>query len=160
MKSESRAAFLIGHLHMHPHPEGGHYAEHYRSSLLVERKNEAPRSAVTSIYYLLQQNEVSRWHVVDADELWHWYEGDVLELWLVNPEITQLRIIHLGPAGTQAQPSAVVPAGWFQAVRSSGLYSLCGCTVAPAFQFSGFRFTTPEEAAKLSGLHPEAAGFC
>ncbi|MCA6364272.1 MAG: cupin domain-containing protein [Bacteroidetes bacterium] len=160
MNTESRAAYLIRHLHMQPHPEGGYYAEHYRSQLLVERQNEAPRSAVTSIYYLLQQNEVSRWHVVDADEIWHWHEGNELELWLVNPEITQLRVIRLGQPGADTQPSAVVPAGWFQAVRSTGSYSLCGCTVAPAFQFSGFRFTSPQEAEKLSQLHPDAAAFC
>ncbi|MGL5889980.1 MAG: cupin domain-containing protein [Bacteroidia bacterium] len=160
MKTESRAAFLIRHLHMQPHPEGGYYAEHFRSQQLVELKNGSPRSAVTSIYYLLQRNEVSRWHVVDADEIWHWHEGDVQELWLANPELTELRIIRLGQAGSESQPSAVVPAGWFQAVRSTGTYTLCGCTVAPGFQFSGFRFLLGDEPEKLKALNPDAAAFC
>jgi predicted cupin superfamily sugar epimerase len=54
----------------------------------------------------------------------------------------------------------VVPAGWYQAVRSTGTYTLCGCTVAPAFQFSGFRFLLGEEPEKLKALHPDAALFC
>lgn len=160
MKTESRSAFLIRHLHMQPHPEGGYYAEHFRSQQLVELKNLPPRSAVTSIYYLLQRTEVSRWHVVDADEIWHWYEGETLELWLANPELTELRVILLNKPSSDTQPCAVVPAGWYQAVRSIGEYTLCGCTVAPGFQFSGFRFLLPGEAEKISMLHPEAGLFC
>lgn len=161
MPTGNRAAELIRTLNLQPHPEGGHFAEIYRSatSVLPEKAAEK-RSAVTSIYYLLQADEVSRWHVVDADEIWHHYEGAELELWLVNPEVTTLRIIRLAQPSAETVPVSVVPAGWYQAVRTTGDYTLCGCTVAPGFTFAGFRFTTPQEAAQLSHLHPEASLFC
>ena len=62
---------LIKQLGLQPHPEGGHYREIFRSSVLVDEK----RAASTSIYYLLQAGEVSHWHRIDADECWHHYEG-------------------------------------------------------------------------------------
>lgn len=54
---------IIRLLTMKPHPEGGHYAETFRS------KSDT-RAASTAIYYLLQADEVSAWHRVDADEHW------------------------------------------------------------------------------------------
>ncbi len=37
------------------------------------------------------------------------------------------------------RPQAVVPVGAWQAARSLGDWSLVSCTVAPAFEFAGFR---------------------
>jgi predicted cupin superfamily sugar epimerase len=36
------------------------------------------------------------------------------------------------------RPQAVVPAHVWQAAQSLGDWTLCGCTVAPGFDFSGF----------------------
>jgi hypothetical protein len=32
----------------------------------------------------------------------------------------------------------VVPTGWWQAARSTGDWTLVGCTVSPGFRFEGF----------------------
>ena len=45
----------------------------------------------------------------------------------------------LGPDVENGQlPQHVVPAGAWQMARSLGDYTLCGCTVAPGFDFSRF----------------------
>jgi predicted cupin superfamily sugar epimerase len=36
------------------------------------------------------------------------------------------------------RPQAVVPAHAWQAAQALGAWTLCGCTVAPGFEFSGF----------------------
>ncbi|MFL5087591.1 MAG: cupin domain-containing protein, partial [Xanthobacteraceae bacterium] len=36
------------------------------------------------------------------------------------------------------QPQVVAPAGSWQSADSDGDWTLVGCTVAPAFEFSGF----------------------
>lgn len=61
---------MIDKLDLKPHPEGGSYREIYRSSERVQTVRAA-RSAITPIYYLLERNQISRWHVVEADEIWH-----------------------------------------------------------------------------------------
>ena len=69
---------IIRLLNMQPHPEGGHYVETYRT--------ESPqRAASTAIYYLLQADQVSAWHRVDADEHWLWHAGGPLALTLSPP---------------------------------------------------------------------------
>ena len=42
-----------------------------------------------------------------------------------------------------AEPQAVVPARAWQAARTLGAWTLVGCTVAPAFDFSGFELAPP-----------------
>ena len=64
---------IIRLLGLKPHPEGGHYAEMYRSA-------GKDRGACTTIYYLLEADEVSAWHRVDADEVWAWHAGGPVEL--------------------------------------------------------------------------------
>ena len=40
----------------------------------------AVRSGLTTIFFLLAGDGISRWHRVRSDEAWHHYEGDALEL--------------------------------------------------------------------------------
>ena len=60
---------------MSPHPEGGHYAETYRAG-------GEGRAVMTAIYYLLEVDQVSAWHRVDAEEAWLWHAGGPLALTL------------------------------------------------------------------------------
>jgi hypothetical protein len=131
---------VIQALQLAPHPEGGWYREIYRSADRVQRGSET-RSATTAIYYLLEQQQLSRWHVVDADEIWHFYGGAPLELLAYDPATRTLKRQALQAAATEARPVGIIPSGVWQAARSLGEYSLVGCTVSPGFEFSGFRFT-------------------
>src|SRR6266487_4056958 len=91
-----RAADLIHTLALRPHPEGGHFAEVFKSPHLVQRlEGDGARAALTTIYFLLAEGERSRWHQVAADEVWHYYEGDPLEL--VWEEQVELRRVQIGP---------------------------------------------------------------
>jgi uncharacterized protein len=153
----SSAQTLIQKLQLLPHPEGGHYRELFRSSEKIGFK-ERKRAALTTIYFLLEENECSRWHWVDADEVWHFYEGSTLQLFLMPPDFSAIKIIELGEVSENRNPVFTIPAGWWQAARSIGDYTLCGCTVAPAFEFEGFRFLTEAEKEKVKdkfSLFPE-----
>ena len=143
-----KASEVIAELQLAPHPEGGWYREIYRSTDRVQR-GEQSRSATTAIYYLLEQHQLSRWHVVDADELWHFYAGAPLELLAYDPVARQLERHVLSAAA----PVGVIPAGVWQAARSLGEYSFVGCTVSPGFEFSGFRFIAdvPDHRAHFTG---------
>ena len=136
-----QAQDIIRLLSLQPHPEGGWYREVYRSALQVEGP-KGRRSAVTTIYYLLEQGQVSRWHVVDADEIWHFYCGTPLELLAYAPESRDLTRHVLDSPGGAGQPVAVVGSGVWQAARSLGACSLVGCSVGPGFEFADFRFVS------------------
>jgi predicted cupin superfamily sugar epimerase len=129
---------VIRRLSLSPHPEGGHFRETFRDS----RTLPDGRAASTAIYFLLRRGERSHWHRIDAAELWHWYAGAPLRLAFAGNGPTQTLL--LGPDLTSgAQPQAVVPAGQWQMAESLGDWTLCGCTVAPGFEFRHFELAPP-----------------
>lgn len=132
---------LIAALGLQPHPEGGYYREVFRSECEVQLHG-SPRSAGTSIYYLLAEGAISAWHRIDADETWYFHAGTPLSLHVLQPD-GELATHRLGNplhhAGTVFQ--AVVPAGhWFAAeLESPEKFCLVGCAVSPGFEFAGFQ---------------------
>lgn len=156
----SRAAELLNTLGMRPHPEGGHYVELFRSAhrvQVLERKVE--RAALTSIYFMLVTGEHSRWHRVQSDEVWHYHEGDAIELLLFDER--GLRRMRLGPVARETRPTIIVPAGTWQAARSTGAYTLGACTVGPGFDFADFALAVdwPEIASRIANAGSELARF-
>jgi uncharacterized protein len=134
------AAEVVRLLELKPHPEGGYYRETWRD----ERKVEGGRAASTLIYYLLDTGDVSDWHRVDAAEVWHWYGGAPLVI-TVSANGHDAEAHHLGPdLRARQKPQFVVPQGWWQTATSLGAWTLVGCTVAPAFEFSGFEIAPPD----------------
>ena len=176
----SHASGLIDKLALQAHPEGGWYREIYRSPTRVETAGGS-RSAITTIYYLLERHQLSRWHVVQADELWHFYAGAPLQLLEYDPTTRRLMRHVLGHVDTapaasaggaagaaiaaapaaSATPVAVIPARVWQAACSLGEYSLVGCTVGPGFEFADFQFTSdlPSHADHFKGDLAPFAGL-
>ena len=141
------AAELARDLSLVPHPEGGFYRETYRSPLMVPTPR-GPRAASTAILFLLTAESFSALHRIASDELWHFHAGDTLE------------IVRLGAPSILlggGRPQAMVPAGeWFGArLAPGGAWALCGCTVAPGFDFADFEMG--ERAALTRNFPSEAA---
>jgi predicted cupin superfamily sugar epimerase len=136
-----RARQLITAFSLQVHPEGGFYREIHRSPLSVAPADGRPsRSALTVIYFLLVEGQVSHWHRVASDESWHFHEGDVLELLVADENFASTAVHRLGPwsdAGTE--PVRVVPAGAWQAARTTGACTLVSCSVGPGFDFADFQ---------------------
>lgn len=133
---------LIDLLGLQPHPEGGRYAETYRSS---PGAGVDGREAVTAIYFLLRGEERSHWHKVDASEIWFWHGGAPLELSLWDEAAGgAVRRLRLGmDLAAGERPQAVVQPNEWQAARSLGEWSLVSCAVAPAFRFDSFVLAPP-----------------
>jgi predicted cupin superfamily sugar epimerase len=156
-----RASELIDTLQLKPHPEGGFYRETWRSKLRVATDNRPARAALTTIYYLLAAGSFSAWHRVRSDEVWHWYEGEPLELLLAAPDLHSVQRLRLGSVGNAMAPVVTVPATWWQAARPLGTHALCGCTVAPGFEFEDFSFLRddPVACAALQRVAPDLAAL-
>ena len=137
--ASARVRALIDKLALEAHPEGGSFREIHRGSERVQT-SRGVRSAITAIYYLLERNEISRWHVVQADEIWHFYEGSPLELLGYDPAKRALVRYVLGNTTLGHERVAVIRSGVWQAARSLGDFSLVGCSVGPGFEFEDFSF--------------------
>jgi uncharacterized protein len=124
---------VIRLLGLEPHPEGGHFRETFRDARQIDG-----RAASTAIYFLLAQGERSHWHRIDAVEVWHWYAGAPLVLQICRGPQRVERLTLGCHLAAGERPQAVVPANAWQAAESLGDWTLCGCSVAPGFDFSGF----------------------
>ena len=113
---------LIKKLNMIGHPEGGYYVENFKND------------NVSQIYYLLKRSEKSHWHRLTKNEILHFYSGDPLEVFTSSDGVNY-EVFSLGSDNNYIH--TVKANNWF-AMRSSGSYSLIGCTVAPAFDFNDF----------------------
>ena len=151
-ESENSAPQLIARFGLEPHPEGGWYREVFRSGELLQTRR-GPRAALTSIYFLLERGQVSRWHVVTSDEIWHHAGGAPLELLVYEPLAARFRRQVLGPPREGQEPIGIAAAGEWQAARSLGDWSLASCDVAPGFDFEDFTFVSslPDHAAAFTG---------
>ena len=130
---DQTADTLIARLGLQPHPEGGWYRETWRHD-----PGDGQRGAGTAIYFLLTRGQRSAWHRVDAAEIWHFYAGAPLKLHLAD-DLARPWTVLLGADldGGQLPQRIVAPHQW-QAAETTGDFTLVGCTVSPAFEFSGF----------------------
>jgi uncharacterized protein len=147
------AEAIIRRYALEPHPEGGHYREIFRSATRVE----GVRSASTAIYFLLQHGEFSAFHRVKSDEVWHHYLGDAIELHSIDAGAYERH--EVGSVLGDREHVHVVKGGVWQAARvvdGSYGFALCGCTVAPGFEFADFELPSRRELAEL---FPELAAI-
>jgi uncharacterized protein len=142
---------IVERLRLHPHPEGGYYRETFRAPLKV-----GERDASTAIYFLLPGGAFSAFHRVSSDEVWHHYDGDPIDLHLIEPS-GAYRLERLGHAlESGEQPQVVIPAGVWQAAEPKGdRHALCGCTVAPGFDFKDFEMPARSVLLALFPSHAE-----
>ena len=83
-----QARELIETLGLAPHPEGGWYREVYRSASSVAPADGRPaRDALTTIYFLLESHQHSRWHRVLSDEVWVYLGGVPLALYCCDAQL-------------------------------------------------------------------------
>ena len=109
---------LIEYHKMIPHPEGGYYKEVFRNKY------------VSHIYFLLEEQEFSHWHRIIKNELLHFYSGSPINIF-TSKDGVDFETIELGSNNLTHNINKNT---WF-AMKSTGAYSLIGCTVAPAFIF-------------------------
>ena len=159
---EQRGHDWIESLGLQPHPEGGYFAEVYRSEdvlgahVLPERFG-ADRAVATSIYYLLDGEAFSALHRIQSDEIWHFHDGTSLTIEAISPD-GQRHTWRLGlDVGAGERPMAVVPAGyWFGAYLTGRRgFALVGCTVAPGFDFRDFELAQRADLSERFAAHRE-----
>jgi hypothetical protein len=148
----------IDNLNLLPLAEGGYFNRYFTSKKIIPKnileQFSGDRYAVTKIYYLLEEGQISVFHKVKQQEVWDFLYGDPLELVLLSP-ITGLSNIILGTEpdlGTVL--SYVVEEGTWMAAQPLGDYSLVTCTCTPGFDDDDFTLANREI---LTNQYPEHA---
>jgi hypothetical protein len=143
-----------------PHPEGGYYREMYRSEGIIAQPNlparySGGRAYSTTIYYLLESNDVSSLHRLRSDEQWFHIDGSALTIHSIDVRGGYIRHRIGKDLAKGERPFAVVPHGcWFGGtVDEPDSFALVGCIVAPGFDFDDFELGKREELVRQYPQH-------
>lgn len=152
-----KAKYYIQKLQLKKHPEGGYFREIYRAAEMfyVDKpgKNQK-RNVSTSIYFLLEGTQVSKFHRLKSDELWHFYDGNAVKIYVLNENGNLIKIVLGNKVDKGAVFQAVIPKNsWFAAeLVNKRSFALIGCTVAPGFDFMDFELA---DRNNLKNNYPE-----
>ena len=143
----------IEKLKLQAHPEGGWFAETFRSTESTPKPHlpdrySGDRTFYTSIYFLLEAGQISALHRLQTDEVWHFHDGAPLEIAIIHPDGT-LSTQTIGNAPLEGLfPQALVPRDTWFGARSLGDYTLVGCSMAPGFEFEDFEMAKRDKLVK------------
>lgn len=152
--------YWIEKLQLQKHPEGGYYKENYRSDEIIkkeslpERYNDE-RNFSTAIYFLLEKNDVSMFHILKSDEIWHFYKGTSLTIYVIDKK-GKLEKIFVGdnPERGEVLQAVIKKGNWFAAkINNPDSFTLIGCTVSPGFNFNDFELAKRNNLLKLFPNH-------
>lgn len=149
-----RVKELVATLGMQEHPEGGFFKEVFRS------EDEIPgtkRNYMTSIYFLLVDDNVSHFHRIQADECWYYHEGSPLEVHEISPSGMHTKTVLGLNLSASEQPFTVVKGKTIfgSHVKDFKGYTLVSCAVAPGFDFEDFELFSRSELVKSYPHHHE-----
>jgi predicted cupin superfamily sugar epimerase len=138
-------------------PKGGYYTESYRAEVNVITLYGGERSAMSSIYYAM--NDTVFFHKQSSDETYHFHHGEPIILYEIDDTATPrvLRVVPIGSDVTIGEiPSYTVKAeSWialefknnnftYWSVTNSTPYVLLGLTNGPGFDLKDLEFGVPE----------------
>ncbi len=157
---ERTKEYWVKYLGLRPHPEGGFYAETYRSKGVIKREAlpddySASRNYGTAIYFLLTDTSRSAFHRLASDELWFFHTGAAIHIHLLNDD-GEHSVLKLGSDLEQGMSlQAIIPRNtWFAAeVIGPEDHGLVSCTVSPGFDFADFILANPTVLSKQFPHH-------
>jgi hypothetical protein len=138
-----KAQKYIKQLQLKKHPEGGYFKEVYRSGERIlpthlPKRYKSSRNFSTSIYFLLEGNQFSSFHLLQSDELWHFYDGSAVLLYIIIQK-GKLSVKKLGRDPDCELQLTIKKQNWFAAeIEDKKSFALFGCTVSPSFEFDDF----------------------
>ena len=141
----NKAEYYIESLELLPHIEGGYFKEVYRNDDIIDNsalpdRYVGNRCFGTSIYFLLKNNDVSKLHRLQSDEIWHFYDGCPVKIVMISPRGKLIeKVLGLDVANGQS-PQVLCPKHhWFGAyLTDDSSFGFVGCNVFPGFEFQDF----------------------
>lgn len=155
-----KVKYYIKNLGLKKHPEGGYFNEVYRSSEIIKKVNlpkrfNGNRNYSTSIYFLLDEENISHLHKIKSDEIWHFYGGSAIRIYTIknNGELNTDLLGRNISKGEQLQ--VIIKKGncFCAEVVDKNKFGLVGCTVSPGFDFEDFTLGKRDNLLKKFPKH-------
>ena len=127
---------LIEKYKLLPFSEGGYFVEIYTSSSSLIQNNDRPLAG--SIYFLLDQKDITRFHRLDCEEIWYYHQGVGINIYFVEENNT-ISLRQLG-IGKGQSPMIVIPKNTIfgaENIDTNG-YTFISCISVPKFSPKGF----------------------
>jgi len=153
---------IIRKLQLIPHIEGGYFKEIYKSPRTINcddlKINSSEKyNLMTTIYYMLVEEQVSKFHFLDFDETLLFHAGSPLVFHLIDQSGNYSRVV-LGPDVEKGQyPQFTVKAGilFGGELMDKESFGLISCIVSPGFEYDIFHLIPKEELLSRFPDHEE-----
>jgi len=155
---QPKAQKYIKQLQLMKHTEGGYFKEVYRSGERIlpthlPKRYKSSRNFSTSIYFLLEGQQFSSFHLLQSDELWHFYDGSAVLLYIISQK-GKLSVKKLGRDEDCELQITIEKQNWFAAeIEDKKSFALFGCTVSPGFEFDDFELGKRDDLIKKFPQH-------
>ena len=138
---ENRSEILKKEYKLEQHPEGGWVVEVYTAPF---EKNGRPLAG--SIYFLLEQAELSHFHQIDCDEIWYFHEGCGMKITMLTENGKEELILGNDVANGQ-HAMILIPKGAIFAAENLDResFTFVSCATTPSFTYEGFRLVNKQE---------------
>lgn len=149
--SSARVREIVKTLNLAAHPEGGWFVEVYTAPEIYQSM-AGVRPLAGSIYFLLNEKEVSRFHQLDCEEVWYYHEGCGIRLYFLEEDGSVKQVLLGQDLAKGQRPMVIIPAGKIFAAENidSGSYTLISCMTTPKFKYQGWRLVGQAELLKRS----------
>jgi len=136
------------YLNLSAHPEGGYFREIYRNAIELKINDiySGNRSLASSIYYMLESDQVSKLHRLKSDEIWYFHFGSAVKVHIFEKGNYQSYVLGTNLKNNQIL-QLIIPAGaiFGAEVLESNSFNIVGCMVAPGFHFEDFELIKADE---------------
>ena len=139
---------LIEKYKLLPFSEGGYFAEIYTSSSSLIQNNDRPLAG--SIYFLLDQKDITRFHRLDCEEIWYYHQEVGINIYFVEENNT-ISLRQLG-IGEGQYPIVVVPKNTIYGAENidTNGYTFISCITVPKFSSKCFEPFTKKKYPNLT----------
>lgn len=140
-----RCDALITKYQLQQHPEGGWFHEEYTSPFTDINE----RSYCGSIYFLLKEDDISHFHVIDCDEIWYFHEGCGMKITMIDTN-GKVASVSLGMnLENNEKPMVVLPKGVMFAAENldAKSYTFVSCATTPKFNYAGFKLVREKDVS-------------
>ncbi|WAH36000.1 cupin domain-containing protein [Alicyclobacillus dauci] len=154
----------ISTLNLERHPEGGYYRELYHSDVWLDDESTrlrygGERRSATSIYFLLESGDVSRFHRLKSDEIWYFHSGTALTVHVIAPDGTYSKHpLGLGLSNGE-EPQICIPRNHIFGATVNATtpddYAFVSCMVSPGFDFADFELFEQDDLLRQYPQHSE-----
>jgi uncharacterized protein len=156
-----KSDYWIKNLGLRKHPEGGFFAETFRSAETIPASALPPRYSgdrviSTAIYFMVTSESPSKFHRIKSDEFWLYHTGGKLSISMLLEDGTLEKKIFGLDVGSGETPQLLIPGDtWFAACIEDGDYVLLSCTVSPGFDFNDFELASRESLLEKFPQHED-----